>query len=196
MKKALGMLILTTMLLVNLAACNGKSDMPMEVEVDGVNIVLGQTTIEALTSQGYTARLSQSPASAGKNDKYLPFTLSLDKGAGEQIYVSVYVPYNGGTNINAEKKLAVKEGIIYSVFCTPGSTKKIKVFYNGVEIQELTVELMTKEWGLKPVESTSLHYENYILEAKNGTISVEAEKEKFKKLTVKVSYSKFLQLQK
>lgn len=184
------------MLLVSLAACSSKPDMPMEIEVDGINIILGQTTIEALTSQGYEVNTAGNPSVARKSDKYLPFTFSLAKGAGEQIWVGVYVPYNGGTNVSAEQKLAAKEGVIYSVTCKPSSTKKIEVVYNGVEIKELTLETITDEWGCKPVESTSSSFEKYDLEAKNGTISVEAEKESLTKLIVRVSYKEFLQLQK
>ena len=54
-KRCITLLLLLTMLLT-LVGCGNTVDMPMEVTIDGLTIVLGQTTMQDMQDAGYKAR--------------------------------------------------------------------------------------------------------------------------------------------
>lgn len=148
MQTKLTALVVALVLALSLTACSGGGkDMPMEVTVDGNTIVLGQTTMKEMTDWGYEAELTKTPDTAKDGDKFISFSYSLDKGAGNQFFVTVCVPWSGKTDISHERSIAPTEGIVKSVSVRVSSTEKIEAAYNGVKLKELTYEYAEKEWG-------------------------------------------------
>ena len=133
MKRA-SLLTLSLALVLGLAACGASGpDMPMEAEIDGHTITLGQTTMEDMAGWGYEVNSAGRQDVAHDGDKYIYFHYSLSKGAGNQFWVTVYTPYYGGTNINKEAKEAAQSGIVFAVTLDKSATEKISRNRHGLD---------------------------------------------------------------
>lgn len=201
MKRKLTLILVVSMLLLGLSACGGsKPDMPMEITVDGYTIVLGETTVADLIQLGYEVKLTKTPDVAKDGDDYIPFDLSVDRGAGDQMFLTVLVPWGKGTNISAETQAAVTEGIIRSVTVTATSVKQIDVLYHGVNTQDITFAMAAEDWGATEEKRDGNSYLRYVLQAKTGVIEVEestaAPKGQVGWLRVSVSLKEFAAMQK
>lgn len=195
-KRCITLLLLLTMLFT-LVSCGNTVDMPMEVTIDGLTIVLGQTTMQDMQDAGYKASLSAVPDTARQGDKYISFDYLLSKTAELQFSVRVTVPWSGNTSINKEKSLSETEGIIRTITIRPASVKNFEVIYNGVELQDLTYEYSEKEWGAEKGEQYSKPV--YKIEAKNGDVILSSEnsfRTDFYSLTVQLSKKAFEKMQK
>lgn len=197
MKKKCVSLLLTVLLVLCFTACGlGRRDMPMEITIDGYTIVLGQTTMKEMTDLGYEAGLTAMPDTVSRGDKYIPFYYSLSKGAGNQLFVTVYVPWGGSSDISREAKLAPTEGIIRRVEVRVSTVEKVTASYNGVAIQDLTFETAC-EWGAKQDEDAyALTYE---INAKDGLVKFESQSwqyEEFYTLILQMHKRTFERMQK
>ena len=170
--------------------------MPMELTIDGHTIVLGQTTMKDMTDLGYEVSLTAMPDTVSRDDKYVPFYYRLSKGAGNELFVTVYVPWGGSSDISAEAGLAPTEGILRRVEVRTSTVEKVEAYYNGVAIKELTFETAC-EWGAKQDEEAyALTYE---INAKDGLVKFASQSwqyEEFYVLTLQLSKKKFEQMQK
>lgn len=196
-KKFTAILLLLTMLL-GLVGCGSTADLPMEVTIDGYTIVLGKTTMQDLRDQGYEVRLSATPGTANKTDKYIPFQYVAMKTAKQQFFVTVCVPWEKGTNINKETKLSATEGIVKSIRMKKGSLTDAEVLYNGINLQELTFEYGESEWGAKTHESSDAAV-SYQAKTKNGYVTLKSEntfREEFYSLSVELHMKGFEKMQK
>ena len=197
MKKKYLSLLLIVILVFSLTACAGmRVDMPMELTIDGHTIVLGQTTMKDMTDLGYEVSLTAMPDTVSRDDKYVPFYYRLSKGAGNELFVTVYVPWGGSSDISAEAGLAPTEGVIRRVEVRTSTVEKVEAYYNGVAIKELTFETAC-EWGAKQDEEAyALTYE---INAKDGLVKFASQSwqyEEFYVLTLQLSKKKFEQMQK
>lgn len=188
-----------TLVFLCLTACSGSKgpEMPMEVTVDGYTITLGKTTMQDMVDLGYEAHLEKVPGSAKTGDKYIPFYYSLDRGVGDQIWVTVCVPWDGKTDIGEETTLSATEGIIKTVSLSVTASEKVEATYYGVNLQDLSFEYAASEWGAKEKEGASK--KTYTLDAKNGLIQLETQltsTEDFHTLIVQLSQKEFEKLQK
>lgn len=183
-------------LLLLLTACGGGPDLPMEATVDGYTIVLGQTTMQDMIDQGYEVHPTGVPDTMKQGDKYIPFYYSLDRGAGDQVFVTACVPWGGSANVREEQKLSLTEGVIKSVTLRLSATEKVEVTYNGMDLSELTFDHAIKEWGAEKDDRTTKTA--YKLTAKRGFLRLEAENtfsEEFNALTVQLSQKEFEKMQ-
>ncbi|MCI8492185.1 hypothetical protein AALA99_06510 [Anaerotruncus colihominis] len=189
-------LLAAMMMLIALAACGG-ADMPMEATLDGYTIVLGQTTVQDLVDRGYEAHLEKMPDVARDGDKYISFHYSLDRGAGDQIFVTVSVPWSGNTDITAETKLSTSAGILQAVTFTKTATEKVEALYNGVSVQDLSFDFAAQEWGAKEKKDASK--KTYTLQAKRGFVQFQSHltgDEDFHSVSVTLSDKEFEKMQK
>lgn len=171
LRKCLPALILILALALSLTACSG-AEMPMEAVFDGNTIVLGQTTMQEMTDWGYEVNYAGRQDVAREGDKYIAFHYSLSKSAGDQFWVSVYVPWSGGNDIGKEQSASVTEGVVYAVTLSKSASEKVEVTYNGMNLQDISFDT-AKEWGAKQDKEASVV--TWDLTAKSGHISFEAE---------------------
>ncbi len=196
MKTKMLTLFLTLFILLGLTGCGSGKDLPMEVTLDGYTVVLGETTIQDIVDLGYEPHLERLPDVASDGDKYISFYYSLDRGAGDQFWIWVCVPWSGNSDISSETTLSLTEGIIKSVTFSKGSTEKISASYNGMDIQELSFEYAIDEWGAKENDKTTI--KAYKADLKKGYLSMEAEStldEELYELTVSLSQKQFDSMQ-
>lgn len=195
--KRAALLALSLALLLGLTACGASGpDMPMEAAVDGYTIVLGKTTMEDLSALGYKVNSAGRQDVAHDGDKYIYFSYSLSKGAGQQFWVSVYTPYYGGTNINKEAGEAAESGIVFAVTLSKSATEKIPALYNGMDVKDMSFDTV-KEWGCEQDKEASKV--TYKLTAAQGFITCTAENsfsEEMHELRVSMSKKVFEDMQK
>ncbi len=195
--KAKGLLIVSVIcLLMGLTACAGGPEMPMELTVDGHTIVLGKTTMKEMTDLGYEVYVTGTPDTIKKDAKYVPFYYSLTKGVGNEMFVTVCVPWGGSADVSAEQASAPSEGIIKRVEVRTSTVEKVAASYNGEEIKELTFEKAI-EWGAKQKEDASV--KTYEIKAKDGFLKFESENtsgEDFHTFSVELKMDVFEKMQK
>ena len=166
-------ILLTCLLLLVfcITACAKKVDLPMEITIDGYTIVLGQTTVKDMMERGYEIHTDAMPDVAHEGDKYIPFYYSLDRGAGDQIHVTVMAPWSGESDISSEQSFAATEGIIKAVSFRLTSVEKVEVTYNGMNVNDLSFDYAQKEWSAKPKDgSTNTRYQ---VDATRGFVILE-----------------------
>ena len=195
LKKRMIPLILLTARVLSLTACSGP-EMPMEAVFDGNTIVLGKTTMQEMTDWGYEVNYAGRQDVAHEGDKYIAFHYSLNKGAGNQFWVSVYVPWSGGSDIGSEQSASVTEGIVYAVTLSKSASEKVDVTYHDMNLQDMSFDT-AKEWGAKQDKEASVV--TWDLTAKKGFLSFEAEdtfSEEMDELRVSLSRKAFEAMQK
>lgn len=196
MKQKIIILVGMIFMAMMLTACGNATEMPMKITVDGYDIELGSTTMQDLIDQGYDVSSNGRQDVAKDGDKFISFYYSLDKGAGRQIWVTVCVPWSGSTDISAEQRSSVTEGIVKSVTVRQSSTEKITVTYNGVDITDMSFDTAT-EWGAK--ENADKSVKTYELTAKQGFLTWEAvntTNDDFNELQIQMKKSVFEEMQK
>ena len=189
-------LLAAMLLLIALAACGG-ADMPMEATLDGYTIVLGQTSVQDLVDRGYEAHLEKMPDFARDGEKYISFNYSLSRGAGDQIFATVSVPWSGNTDITEETTLSASEGILQTVTLTKTATEKVEAAYNGVSVQDLSFDYAAQEWGAKEKKDASK--KTYTLQAKRGLVQFQSyltSDEDFHSVSIQLSDKEFEKMQK
>lgn len=193
--KRMTVLILALTLVLGLTACSGK-EMPMEAVYDGHTIVLGKTTMQEMTDWGYEVNYAGRQDVAHDGDKYIAFHYSLSRSAGDQFWVSVYVPWSGSSDIGSEQSASVTEGIVYAVTLSKSASEKVEVTYNGMNLQDMSFDT-AKEWGAKQDKEASVV--TWDLTAKQGHLTFEAEdtfEEEMDELRVSLSKKAFEAMQK
>ncbi|MCI8608194.1 MAG: hypothetical protein HFE73_00955 [Firmicutes bacterium] len=194
--KNITILAVLLVLLFSFTGCSGP-EAPMEATIDGNTIILGQTTMEELIDMGYEAHLERVQDVAHDGDEYIGFAYSLDKGAGNQFWVSVCVPWSGSTNINKETSLSATEGIVRTITFSKGSTEKVTATYDGTSIQDMTFDYALDDWGAEKDDSTTLLA--YVAEVKDGSLRFSAENtttEELYDISIRLSMNKFEKMQK
>lgn len=196
MKNKIMAVVVLVCMVWGLTACGSSASMPMEITVDGNTIVLGKTTMKDMTDLGYEVYFVANPGSIKSDAKYVPFYYTLSKGAGNEIHVTVCVPWGGKTNVSAEKKLAPTEGIIKRVEVRTSSVEKVTAEYNGVSVQDITFET-AQEWGAKQDKDAS--HMTYEMTTSQGFVSFESatwSSEEFYSLSIELKQSAFNRMQK
>lgn len=195
-RKCVTVLALSLILALGLTACGAGPEMPMEASIAGNTIVLGETTMQEMTDWGYKVNFAGRQDVAHDGDKYIAFHYSLSKQAGDQFWVSVYVPWSGGTDIGKEQSASVTEGIVYAVTMRKSAAEKVEASYNGMDLQDITFDT-AKEWGAKQDKEASVI--TWDLTASRGRLSFEAENtssEELNELRVSLSKKEFEKMQK
>ena len=189
--------VLLVALLLFLATFSGGPDLPMEITVDGYTIVLGETTMQDLTAQGYTGTPTGVPDTIRSNAKYIPFYYSLDRGAGDCMNVTVMVPWSGETDVSREQERSATEGVVKSVWLNRDALKDVEVRYNGADLQELTFAYAASEWEAE--QDWTASNTAWGVDAKRGYVGLAAESdasEEVYELTVQLSEKEFTKMQK
>lgn len=171
-------LFLALALALGLTGCGPSGpDMPMEIQIDGDAIVLGQTTMSDLTGMGWKAKITGAQREIRAKAKFVAFHYRLERtdGSGVQFWASVYVPFQGkasggSADISQERAIAGTEGILYRVEVRRDDAQGRDVFYNGVNLQELTCA-QAQRWGAARDEERSPV--TYSLEAARGSLKFE-----------------------
>lgn len=195
MKQKICTCLCALFLLLNLTACGSGPQMPMEITVDGCQIVLGKTTMQDLIDLGYEVSSNGRQDVAKDGDSYISFYYSLDQGAGHQFWVTVCVPWSGNTDISAEAESSATEGIVRSVSVRQSAAEKITVTYNGVNLSDMNFD-KAAEWGAK--ENTEKSIKTYELTAKQGYLTWEGtstSNKEFNELRVQMRQSDFEKMQ-
>lgn len=191
-------ILLTCLLLLVfcITACAKKVDLPMEITIDGYTIVLGQTTVKDMMERGYEIHTDAMPDVAHEGDKYIPFYYSLDRGAGDQIHVTVMAPWSGESDISSEQSFAATEGIIKAVSFRLTSVEKVEVTYNGMNVNDLSFDYAQKEWGARPKDgSTNTRYQ---VDATRGFVILEtaySSDEEYGALNIQLTEKEFEKMQ-
>ncbi len=191
-------ILLTCLLLLVfcITACAKKVDLPMEITIDGYTIVLGQTTVKDMMERGYEIHTDAMPDVAHEGDKYIPFYYSLDRGAGDQIHVTVMAPWSGESDISSEQSFAATEGIIKAVSFRLTSVEKVEVTYNGMNVNDLSFDYAQKEWSAKPQDgSTNTRYQ---VDATRGFVILEtaySSDEEYGALNIQLTEKEFEKMQ-
>lgn len=191
-------ILLTCLLLLVfcITACAKKVDLPMEITIDGYTIVLGQTTVKDMMERGYEIHTDAMPDVAHGGDKYIPFYYSLDRGAGDQIHVTVMAPWSGESDISSEQSFAATEGIIKAVSFRLTSVEKVEVTYNGMNVNDLSFDYAQKEWSAKPKDgSTNTRYQ---VDATRGFVILEtaySSDEEYGALNIQLTEKEFEKMQ-
>lgn len=191
-------ILLTCLLLLVfcITACAKKVDLPMEITIDGYTIVLGQTTVKDMMERGYEIHTDAMPDVAHEGDKYIPFYYSLDRGAGDQIHVTVMAPWSGESDISSEQSFAATEGIIKAVSFRLTSVEKVEVTYNGMNVNDLSFDYAQKEWSAKPKDgSTNTRYQ---VDATRGFVILEtaySSDEEYGALNIQLTEKEFEKMQ-
>lgn len=191
-------ILLTCLLLLVfcITACAKKVDLPMEITIDGYTIVLGQTTVKDMMERGYEIHTDAMPDVAHEGDKYIPFYYSLDRGAGDQIHVTVMAPWSGESDISSEQSFVATEGIIKAVSFRLTSVEKVEVTYNGMNVNDLSFDYAQKEWSAKPKDgSTNTRYQ---VDATRGFVILEtaySSDEEYGALNIQLTEKEFEKMQ-
>lgn len=197
MKKRLTAVFIALIMTFSLAGCGGV-DLPMEVTVDGNTIVLGQTTMQDMIDLGYKVNSAGKQDAAKSGDKYISFGYTLTKEAGNQLFVTVYVPWSGNTNVSKEAELSATEGIIRTIELKKSALEKVTVTYNGMDLNDFTLNYAVDEWGAKQDERL-INFLAYSVEAKNGFVRLSADgafSEEFGELSLQIYDKVFESMQK
>ncbi len=195
MKQKITAFICMCLMMLMLTACASGPEMPMQVTVDGYDIVIGKTTMQDLIDQGYEVNNNGNQDVAKDGDRYISFYYSLDKGAGHQFWVTVCVPWSGKADISAESAQSATEGIVRSVEVRKSAAEDISVVYNDVELADMSFDNAT-EWGAKENKDKSV--KTYQLTAKQGFLTWEAintSDQEFNELRVQMSQKEFEKMQ-
>lgn len=195
MKRKITAFICMCLMMLMLTACASGPEMPMQVTVDGYDIVIGKTTMQDLIDQGYEVNNNGNQDVAKDGDRYISFYYSLDKGAGHQFWVTVCVPWSGKADISAESAQSATEGIVRSVEVRKSAAEDVSVVYNDVELADMSFDNAT-EWGAKVNKDKSV--KTYQLTAKQGFLTWEAvntSDQEFNELRVQMSQKEFEKMQ-
>ena len=195
MKQKITAFICMSLMMLMLTACASGPEMPMQVTVDGYDIVIGKTTMQDLIDQGYEVNNNGNQDVAKDGDRYISYYYSLDKGAGHQFWVTVCVPWSGKADISAESAQSATEGIVRSVEVRKSAAEDISVVYNDVELADMSFDNAT-EWGAKENKDKSV--KTYQLTAKQGFLTWEAintSDQEFNELRVQMSQKEFEKMQ-
>lgn len=169
-------LFLSLVLALGLAACGPSGpDMPMEIQIDGDAIVLGRTTLPDLARLGWKAKLTGAQREIRAKAKFVGFHYRLERtgGSGVQFWASVYVPFQGNVSggsadISQEQAIAGEEGVLYRVEVRKDAAADCDIFYNGVNLQDMTYA-RARRWGAVKDETQSRT--TYTLEAARGSLN-------------------------
>lgn len=171
-------LFLSLVLALGLAACGPSGpDMPMEIQIDGDTIVLGQATLPDLARLGWKAKLTGAQREIRAKAKFVGFHYRLERtdGSGVQFWASVYVPFQGkasggSADISQEQAIAGEEGVLYRVEVRKDAAGDCDIFYNGVSLQDMTYA-RARRWGAVKDEAQSRTV--YTLEVARGSLNFE-----------------------
>ena len=202
--KRVTLLAISLLLALGLASCGASgADMPMEVTVNGKTIVIGKTTTGEMAEWGWEVGLMSSQDTIAKDAKYVAchYHIKVDGGgAGQEFWVSVYVPFqkniSGSTvDLSADEKEAKTAGVVYRVSVRKSAGKKLSISYNGMDLQDITWDI-AKEWGAKVDEES--YYKSAKLSASQGTLKFEKSytNDDVNELTVTMNTNSFSKLQK
>lgn len=203
MKKG-GMLALALLVVLGLSACGPKGpDMPMEMELDGHTIVLGETTTGDMAGWGWEVNLTGTQNEIQENAKYVAchYDIRKEDGSGNQFWVSVYVPFQKNISGNyvdfsAEEKESKTNGVVYRISVRKDASENYDIVYNGMDYQDLTWE-DAEGWGA--VKDEDAYPTTYDLEAAQGTLKFEkgyTGEDEPGELTVTMNQNAFSRLQK
>lgn len=159
-------------MLAALTACSAGPDLPMELTMGDTVVTLGQTTMQDLIDLGYEPNLEMVPDTAEVGDEFITFDYSMSRGAGDQFWVGVCMPWDGDTDISQETTDSATQGIVRTVTVTLGSVEDVGATYNGMDVNDISFQYAEEEWGAEVVDESRLRYE---VEARDGLLSLEAE---------------------
>lgn len=202
--KSVSLLTLILALALGLTACGASGpDMPMELEIDGHTVALGQTTTGDMAGWGWDVQFTGSQNEIRENAKYVACYYSVEKadGSGNQFWVSVYVPFQKNmdgkyVDFSAEEKESRTNGVVYRVEVRKDASENYDIAYNGMDYQDLTWE-DAEGWGA--VKDEDAYPTTYELEAARGTLKFEkgyTGEDEPGKFTVTMGQNAFSRLQK
>lgn len=196
--------VLALLLALGLTSCGASGpDMPMEVTVNGKTIVIGKTTTGEMADWGWEVSFMSSQSDIRKDAKYVAchYHIKVDGGgAGQEFWVSVYVPFqkniSGSTvDLSKEKAESKTAGVVYRVSVRKSAGSKLSISYNGMDLQDITWDT-AGEWGAKVDEES--YYKSAELSAAQGTLEFKASSggdSEVNELNVVMSTSAFSRLQ-
>ena len=202
--KRVTLLAISLLLALGLASCGASGpDMPMEVTVNGKTVVIGKTTTGEMANWGWEVAFMNSQSDIRKDAKYVAchYHIKVDGGgAGQEFWVSVYVPFqkniSGSTvDLSKEKAESKTAGVVYRVDVRKSAGEKLSISYNGMDLQNITWDI-AEEWGATVDEES--YYKSAELAVSQGTLKFQqsaGEGDEVNELNVIMSTSAFSKLQ-
>lgn len=200
--KRVTLLILTLALALGLAACGSSGpDMPMELTIDGHDVVLGQTTTGDMAGWGWEVTFTGSQNEIREDAKYVACYYSIGKEGGGQFWVTVWVPFQGNisgryVDFSAEEKESRTNGVVCRVEVRKDASEEFEITYNGINYQDMTWE-DAEGWGAEKDEDA--YPTTYNLAAAQGSLKFEkgyTSKDEPGKFTISMNTAAFSKLQK
>ena len=172
------LLTLSLALALGLTACGASGpDMPMQADIDGHTVVLGQTTTGDMAGWGWEINFTGSQNEIREDAEYVAchFRIDVAEGSGHEFWVSTYVPFQKNisgsyVDFSAEEAQSQTEGVVYRISLRKDAGDELDITYNGMDFQEIlwaTVE----EWGAKKDEDA--YPTTYNLDAAQGSFTFE-----------------------
>jgi len=176
--KRVSLLVLALALVAGLTGCGAsKPEMPMEVTFDDHTVVLGATTTGEMTEWGWDVAFTGSQNEIQEDAKYVAcyYTISKGEGAGNEFWVTVYVPFQKNVDgryvdFSAEEKMSLTEGVVCRVNARKSAAENFTVTYNGTNLQDMTWTT-AEEWGA--VEEEGASRKAYKIDAAQGAVTFE-----------------------
>ncbi len=175
--KRFTLLTLSLAMVLGLAACGAsKPDMPMEIAIDGHDVVLGKTTTAEMAGWGWELDFTGSQNEIREDAKYVACYYTVNRPEGGCFWVSVWVPFqkniSGKTvDFSEEEKMSKTEGVVCRVEVRKDASEEFDITYNGINYQDMTWA-NAEEWGAEKDES-SPYITTYKMEVAQGSLKFE-----------------------
>lgn len=196
---------LSLLLALGLTSCGASPDMPMEITVNGKIILIGRTTTGEMAGWGWDVAFMSSQSEVRSDAKYVAchYHVKVDGGgAGKEFWVSVYVPFQKNisgsgsrVDLSGEEEESKTAGVVYRVDVRKSAGEKLNIFYNGMNLRDITWDTV-EEWGGK-VDGES-YKKSAGLSAARGALTFEAasgNSGELNEMSVVMSTSAFSKLQ-
>ncbi len=173
--KRFTLLTLSLAMVLGLAACGAsKPDMPMEIAIDGHDVVLGKTTTAEMAGWGWEVSFTGSQNEIKEDAKYVAcyYTIRKAEGSGNEFWTTVWVPFQKNidgkyVDFSEEEKMSKTEGVVCRVNVRKDASENFDITYNGVNYQDLTWK-DAEEWGA--VKDEKAYPTTYNMEVAQGSL--------------------------
>jgi len=148
MKKFFVIMLILAVIIVSGIFFFSKPKLPTEIQIGDVTVNLGITEIGDLLEAGFSLVNVGQIGTAREGQEYLPFYTDFTKD-GQNFRMDLYTPWSGRTYVQKEFDQVLIDGIVGSMSFRLSDLESGYVFYNGVDVTDITPEML-ESWGRTP----------------------------------------------